>query len=329
MEAATQSAPPRPSASRRSWVPSRDEVLQKYGVIIALLALIIFFSLMRPHTFPTSANLENILNQTAVLIVLSAGLTVVLALGDFDLSIAAVASIAGVLAGITMVRWGLPVWLSIVGVIGVGCFIGLINGLFVAKVRVSAFIATLAMGSIVTGFGAGANQGALVQNLPKGFSQIARGSVGPISNLIVISLGTAAIIWFLLEKTVAGRQMAAIGESEEAARLAGVRVVALRIGGFVLTGGLAAAAGLLLSAQSGTSSPDAASGLLLPAYAAAFLGASTLKPGEFHIVGTVIGVLLASVTVTGMTMIELPFWLDGVVQGSILLIAISLARSNK
>lgn len=327
MEAATQDL--RPRAKLRDRLPARDEMLQKYGVIIALLALIVFFSAMRPETFPTSANLENILNQTAVLIVLSAGLTIVLALGDFDLSIGAVASIAGVLSGITMVRWGLPVPLAILGVIAVGGFIGLINGLFVARVRVSAFIATLAMGSIVTGLGAGANEGALVQNLPKGFSDIARGHVGPISNLIVISFGTAAIIWFLMEKTVAGRQMAAIGESEEAARLAGVRVVALRIVGFVLTGALAAAAGLLLSAQSGTSSPDAASGLLLPAYAAAFLGASTLKPGEFHIVGTVIGVLLASVTVTGMTMIDLPFWLNSVVQGTILLIAISLARSNK
>jgi ribose transport system permease protein len=327
MEAATQNLSPR--TKLRDRLPARHEVLQKYGVIIALIALIAFFSAMKPETFPTSANLENILNQTAVLIVLSAGLTIVLTLGDFDLSIGAVASFAGVLSGITMVRWGLPVPISILAVIAVGGFVGLINGLFVARVRVSAFIVTLAMGSIVTGFGAGANEGALVQNLPKGFSDIARGDVGPISNLIVISLGTAAIIWFLMEKTVAGRQMAAIGESEEAARLAGVRVVALRIIGFVLTGALAAAAGLLLSAQSGTSSPDAASGLLLPAYAAAFLGASTLKPGEFHIIGTVIGVLLASVTVTGMTMIDLPFWLNSVVQGTILLIAISLARSNK
>jgi ribose transport system permease protein len=210
----------------------------------------------------------------------------------------------------------------------IGAVIGLANGLLVSKVKINAFIATLGVGSVVTGLARGANEGALVNILPSSFLNLVTGDIGPIPRIVLISLVIAGLLWYLLERTVLGRQMYAIGENPEAAMLAGVRVDLLRIVGFVLVGILAALAGLMLTARAGSSSPDAAIGLLLPAYAAAFLGASTLKPGEFHIAGTVIGVLLASVTVTGLTMLNVAFWVSYIVQGGILLLAVGLARRH-
>lgn len=322
---ATPNAPKQKAAGKRL---SGGDFLERYGVILALLAIILLFSVLRPETFPTSSNIRNILNQTAVLIVLSSGLTVALVLGDFDLSIGNIASLAGVLAGVLMVTEGWSIWLAIVAIIASGAAIGFANGLLVTKVRINAFIATLGMGSIVTGLSRGANEGALVSSLPYDFLDLVSGDIGPVPKIVVLSLGIALICWYLLEKTVAGRQMYAIGENQEAARLAGVPVDRLRIVGFVISGLLAAIAGLLLTARSGASAPDAAVGLLLPAYAAAFLGASTLKPGEFHIGGTIIGVLLSAVTVTGLTMMNVAFWVSYIVQGGILLIAVGLARRH-
>lgn len=320
-------APKQPKAAGRRRFDGGD-FLERYGVILALLAIIVLFSILRPETFPTSSNVRNVLNQTAVLIVLSSGLTIALVLGDFDLSIGNIASLAGVLAGVLMVTKGWSIGLAIVVILASGALIGLANGLLVTKVRINAFIATLGMGSIVTGLSRGANEGALVNSLPSEFLDLVSGDVGPVPKIVVLAAVVAVVCWYLLEKTVAGRQMYAIGENQEAARLAGVPVNRLRILGFVISGLLASLAGLMLTARSGASAPDAAVGLLLPAYAAAFLGASTLKPGEFHIGGTVIGVLLSSVTVTGLTMVNVAFWISYIVQGGILLLAVGLARRH-
>ncbi len=310
----------KPAESRRI---IRD-VLEKSGTIIGLIAMVIFFSIARPETFFTMTNLINILNQITILAIMSFGLTCPLIIGDFDLSLGSIASLAGVLAVGLLPKGNM--YIVVLLVLAVGAFIGLINGLIVTYLRLSAFIATLGTASILVGylfwFTAGAT---LFQNIPPEFLIIGRGFVGPIPIPVIIMVVLAFVLWMLLTHTETGREMYAIGGNMEAARLAGIKIERKRILAFVLSGLAATIGGILLASRLGVGQPNAGDGFLLNAFAAAFLGAATIRD-EFHISGTFIGALVVGVATNGLTIISAPFWVQNVFTGGILIVAV--AASN-
>jgi ribose transport system permease protein len=303
------------------------EYLAKYGLLGAFLISILIFSLVRPASFPTWRNAQSILTLAAPSLIMAVGLTVVLVMQDFDLSFGAMIGLAGGAGEAFMVQYGWPWQIACLAVIGIGVLAGLSNGFMVAQLGGSSFIITLAMGTVLTGIEyALTSQNTVYQGFPQTFVNIASNSFLGLSNQIWIAAVIAVLIWVLLDRTEIGRYMYAIGGNPEAARLSGVRVVPLRILGFIIVGVTAAIVGLILISESGSYAPNGGTSYLLPTYAAVFLGAAVFRPGEFNIPGTIIGVLFLGVIQTGLIMLDLQTYVINLVQGGILISAVLISR---
>ena len=201
--------------------------LARYGTLASLAALLIVFSLARSDVFPTVDNLLNIMNQVSILGTMAFGLTVCLVMGLFDLSIAAMATLGGYVATFLLVQYPdtISVPLAVLISLAIAGAIGVFNGLIVSYLGISAFIATLATGSIITGAMLGiSNSKTIITGIPDEFLVIGQGSVFGVSNPILIMLAIGAYLWLLLEHTQLGRHLYAIGGSAEASRLSGIAV---------------------------------------------------------------------------------------------------------
>ena len=319
------SAKARLSGGESRWRKAVDEL----GIVGALLVMIAVFAVLRPDTFLTTENFTNVLVQAAPLAAIAFGLTVVLVMGDFDLSVAAMSSLAGAVALYLMTKEGVG-WVPAVAVaLLVGVVVGIGNGYLVAYARNSSFIITLASGTILTGIEFTiTNQETLFENVPQGYVDLGQGSIGGIRTLLIIAAAVFVACLVLLEKTELGRYMRAVGGNSEAARLAGLNVPRLRLTGFIIVAVAAAVSGIMLTAQAGSSTPSGAAGLLLPAFAAAFLGAAAFRPGEFNVAGTLVGVLILAVIQNGLTLMNADPAVINLVQGGILIAAVWVTRTG-
>ncbi len=319
-----------PSAAPAAVAPGRNrgmEFLARYGVIVAFLLIILIFSLARPETFPTIENLQAILANAAAAMIIATGLTVLLVIGDFDLSFGAMISLAGGAAVVLMATNGWAWPMALLAGLVLALLAGGLNGFLTSYLGGSSFIITLAMGTVLTGVEfAITNQKTVFEGVAPGFASIAQNEILGLSNMFWIAAVAAVLLWVLLDKTEVGRYMYAIGGNSEAARLAGIPTKLLRLIGFVIVAVAAAVVGLLLVSNSGSYSPSFGASFLLPAYAAAFLGSAMLRPGQFNIPGTVIGVLFLGVVQTGLTMLNLQTFVINLVQGAILIAAVLLSR---
>ena len=312
--------------ARRSASGLLLQILSRYGVIVAFAVMILAFSLARPDTFPTVTNLKSILTFAAPQMIVALGLTVVLVMQDFDLSIGSMVGLADGAAVALMVYHGVPWELALAIGLGLGVGAGLVNGFLVAILRGNSFIMTLAMATILTGVEyVFTDQATVFQGVAQGYVNIGANSTLGFSNQVWIAFGVALTLWVLLDTTESGRYMYAIGGNPEAARLSGIRTRTLRVFGFVIVAFTAALVGILLSAAGGGYTPNPGQYLLLPAYAGAFLGAACFRPGEFNIPGTVVGVLFLGTIETGLTLLNLQTYMINLVQGAILVIAVLLS----
>jgi ribose transport system permease protein len=297
-------------------------------VLIAFLIVIAAFSLAKPHVFPTWDNAKSILTDAAPPMIVAVGLTVVLAMQDFDLSFGSTIGVVGGAAIALITRHDFGWVLALVIGLGFGVVVGIVNGYVIAYLGGSSFIITLAMGTVLTGIEfAFTKQATVFSGVPAGYVNIgAENYLFGLSNQIWIALVVALTLWVMLDHTEVGRYMYAIGGNQEAARLSGIRTRRLRLVGFVIVGFTAAIVGILLTSQGGSYTPNPGSAYLLPAYAAAFLGAACFRPGEFNIPGTAVGVLFLGTISTGLTILNLQTYLINLVQGGILIAAVLLGR---
>jgi ribose transport system permease protein len=305
------------------------DVVRRFGTVVALAGLVLYFALATSGQILTSGSIAAILNQVTVVGILSLGLTVCLVLGQFDLSIGWTASLGGVVATGLMSENGFPAWLAVILALAAGALVGLVNGLVVTYLRVNAFLATLAMGSVLSGVISWYTISPFTANLSERFLTFGLKEVlgVPLPALVLFVL--AVVLWVFLQQTASGRRMYALGGNAEAARIAGVRVKRLQIAAFVICSTCASLAGVLLAAQLGSGQPNGATGLLLGAFAAAFLGASTWRDGEFHIGGTVVGMLIMGVLFSGLALTDAKYFLKDVITGSILVLAVGGASLLK
>ena len=298
------------------------EFLGKYGTIVWLLVMIAVFSILLP-AFRSGSNVVNLLGQISILSIMAAGMTCCLKMGDFDLSIGATAAITSIVVANVLVSGG-GMALAILSGVGTGVVIGLVNGFFVAYVGLPAFVCTLATMSIILGGGMAVTRGMAIWNLPLAFEFIGRGDLYGIPNRFVLMICLLAIIWFIHTYTPMGRRMEAIGGNPVSSRLSGIRVEWHRLLGYVMSGVLASLAGIVLTSASMSGNPTQGSMYMLDAFGAAFIGAATVRIGQFHIGGTLIGVLIVVVAVNGLVILMVPGYYTDMIKGIILLIAIML-----
>ena len=301
-------------------------IVSRYGTLIGLLGMIVAFTIKAPTVFLTVPNFLNILNQSSLTAIIAAGLTMTLVVGEFDLSIGYVASFAGLLVVGFIARDGLPVLIGIPLVLLIGATIGTVNGLLVTKVRINAVIATLGVGTALVGLGFAYSSFPIASGVPAEFVAIALGKpILGIPNPIFIMLVVLSILWVILNKTDLGQKMQAVGGNIEAARLSGIRVDRVKMFAFATAGVCAAITGTLLSSLLGSGTLAAADGYLLDAFAAVFLGSATLRDGEFHILGTLIGVLIIAVGFNGLSIFGAPTFFQPIFKGAILVLAVGLS----
>jgi ribose transport system permease protein len=300
-------------------------ILSRWGTIISLVGLCVAFSVAQPEIFPTTSNLLLVLNQVAILGMLSFGLTTALVMGLFDLSIGGMATLAGFL----VTYWLVPAGHSglapmLLATLALAVAIGVLNGFMVSYMGISAFIGTLAMGSILTGITLGvSNSQTVLYGIPSNFLTLGQGELGSIPNPVLIMAGVGIVLFFFLERTEPGRHMYAIGGNPEAARLAGVRVKRYALLALGISAVCAGLGGIVVASNLGVGRPQGVGdAYLLSAFAATFIGASTLRPGRFHIFGTLVGVLLLGVIDNGLSIMNVATFWQYIVKGILLIFAV-------
>jgi ribose transport system permease protein len=301
--------------------------LTSFGVVGTFAVCFALFAVLKSSAFLSGGNMADISNTAAVNALIAAGVTVPLIMGDFDLSIGSAASLGSALMIVLTASDGWPVWGALLFVLGVAVSIGLVNGVVVARLKASSFIATLAMASVLTGIEyLLTDQRTIVENVPAGFTDFGGVAVGGLIYPVFLVVALLAVIGTLLSQTALGRQIQAIGSNADAARIVGLRVTRIRTIGFVVSSLCAVTAGLMIAAVAGNSFPDAGQSHLLPAFAAAFLGGTLFPSRRFSAVGAGIAAWLLEMIATGLVQLNLDSWTINVFNGVVLLAAILTAQ---
>jgi ribose transport system permease protein len=292
---------------------------------LVLLAVVLGFSLLRPEVFPTVDNFKVILNQTAVAAIVASGVSVALVAGQYDLSVGAILGLTGVVAA-EVVNAGAPWWIAVLAACAAGAAIGLVNGTIVTVARVPSIVTTQGTQTVLLGIISWATGDAYVRLKSPTMAEFARGTFLGLPNTAWVMVGVCVIGALLMRYTVAGRNVQAVGRNPDASRLAGISVVGYTIVALVVTGILAALAAVVLTAQLGSGHPEVSGGYLLPAFAAAFLGAAVSRTGTASFIGALYGALLLQCVTNGLVICNAPSWSQSVVQGAILILAVAVSQ---
>lgn len=309
--------------------------LKTYGTLIGFVLIVLFFWIEIPDTFMTAKNWLNISQQVSMLAVVAFTMTIVMVMGDFDLSVGSMASLAGIVAALAF-RDGHGIWVGVALALAIGLLGGLLNGALVAYVGILPFVATLGTLTVYSGLAFLVSGGKTIfgRDIPAAFSGFARSGI-PLSDsvslpsLTIVAALVLLIVWFVLEQTTFGRRLYAIGGNKEAARLAGIRVRRLRFLAFGLSGLGAAMAGLMYASRVASANPTQGSGLMLDAIAAVFLGMTMSEEGEPHVLATLVGVLILGVLGNGLTQMSIDSYVRDVLIGSIIVLAVATSSIGK
>lgn len=313
---------------------SRSASLKKFmsprniGAIYVWILIIALFSVIAPDTFPTVQTAKSIVNQYSVTGLVALSLVVPLAAAFYDLSVGFTMALSGVVVakllngGMSPVEAGLVTAAACAG-------IGVLNFLVVGILKVDSFIGTLASGAIIAAITIGlSNDQTITGEVGNDFAKLATTSVSgiqlPVLYLIVLMLGIA----YWLERTSMGRYLYALGFDRETSRLTGIRTQRLTLIAFLTSSLIAGFAGMVLAARTSAGSPEAGPSYLIPAFSAAFLGATQLRGGRFNSWGTVIAVMLIGTGNVGLILAGGPLWTPQLFEGTALILAVSLSAGG-
>lgn len=293
---------------------------------LACIAMIIVMAFTIPHFF-TLTNFKDILLGTAVIGIISFGMTMVLISDDIDLSVGSVVAFSSVILCVC-INAGMGLFTAVLLTAAGAIAVGLFNGFFIAVLNINSFIITLGTMSVIRGLAY-----IIIGGNPLPFKQpvvrfIGSGTFLGVPIPIYFMLIVLALLWFVLKYTQFGRNVYAIGNNRETARLSGINVIKTKMLVFGIMGLLAGMAGFLLAAQTYAGIPAAGQGYELDALTAVILGGTSLKGGEGRLAGTVLGTLIVALVLNGQNMLGVPYFYQLVSKGVIILIAMSIARQR-
>ena len=295
-----------------------------WGLLVLFVLLVIVFSLLRPDTFLTYFNIRSILSNKSVQLLVALSVFIPMVANQFDLSAGFNVGISQVLA-IGLQAQGLPWWAAVCAVLLMGAAVGLANGFLITRVKIDSFIATLGTGTILYGLNAWYTGGQQVlASLPPEFLAIS-GSVWIVPAPAIYALVVSVTLWVVFEFLPLGRYLYVLGASPRAAELNGISARRYITLGFVAAGTLAAFAGVVLQSQLQVGQSSVGQEYLLPAFTAALLGATSIRPGRVNVWGTVLAVAVLAVTVAGLNQLGAPFFVEPLFNGSMLILAVGLA----
>ena len=325
---ASEKAPPKAGASSRP-LPMRFGAIlvNRYATLLLLALLIVVFGLATDK-FLTTQNWQNLLVTQAVVTCIALAAILPLVAGEFDLSLGYLVGVVAML-GAFLAKHGGDAFVVIVAMLAAGVLMGLVNGVLTVYFKISSFIATLGVGIVLNGATLGLSGGqVLFSGIPQALTSLGNGSFLGVGTTVWLALVLAVILLYVLEHTPFGRRLYAVGGSERVAFLAGVRTGRMKLAAFAGAGLLVGIGGIFSLAQSGAANPGFGPDLLLPAYAAAFLGVTTYRPGYYNVPGAIVAIVLLAVGFNGLNLLGAPFWVQPIFNGAVLLIAVITARAE-
>jgi ribose transport system permease protein len=301
-------------------------LIPTYGLVILTVFLILLFSVMLSNTFPTLLNLRSIISDKAIITLLSLGVMIPMSAGRIDLTVGYGIVLWHILAISLQTMYGVPWMAAVLIVLALGALMGVLNGLLVEVAKIDSFIATLGTGTVLYAIAlwhTGGRQ--IVGVVTKDFYALSTTMVFglPVTGYYVIAI--ALIMWVIYEYLPIGRYLYAIGASPKAAALNGIPVRKYVMGSFIASGVLTALAGVLLAAKLRIGQASVGLEFLLPALVGAFLGSTTIKPGRVNVWGTMIGVIILAVGISGIQQFGGSFWVEPMFNGVTLIVAIGIA----
>ena len=311
-----------PAFSLRSML-KRVTDWREFNVVMAviLLSAILSFS---SEAFLTSGNLFSVMRAFSLTAIMAIGQTMVILTGGIDLSVGSTMGLAGLLTAM-LIRDGYPVELAVVGGLLTGSGVGLFNGLMVTRLRLPPFIATLGTLSMGRGLMYWITHGwPVTLSFEHPFLSLGQGYVGPVPVPVIVMLAMVAAASLFLSRTFVGRYVYAVGGNEQAARFSGIRVDAIKILVYTLSGLCCAVSGLILLARMVSAQPMAGLGYELPVIAAAVIGGTSLMGGEGTILGTLMGAALMGILQNGMVLVGIDTYAQQAITGAVIVIAVTL-----
>jgi ribose transport system permease protein len=302
-------------------------VLREAGIGVALVALVGVFALLSP-IFLTANNITNIFTQISINVILAVGMTFVILIGGIDLSVGSVMAFCAVVAGTVLklegLDTGVAIALALAASIAVGALCGLANGAISAWWSIPSFIVTLGMLNIARGAALQWTQARSIYEFPDAFNDFGSATVLGAPAIFLVALALVAIGWFVLNRTVFGRLIYAIGNNEEAVRLAGHNVRAYKIAAFVICGAAVGVGAVIYMTRLTIASPISGIGFELNAIAAVIIGGTSLSGGRGSIVGTLLGACIIGVLANGLILIGMSDFLRQMVTGFVIILAVVL-----
>lgn len=294
----------------------------KYLLLYIMIFLVIIFS-FASDKFLTMSNIDYLLMSQVPVGFIALGAMCIVIVDEFDLSLGYMIGFLMVL-GAWMIKRGCNVWIIILTIIAVGATLGLINGILCVKFGLSSFIATLAVGILLSGLTLGISGGLVLSgNFPMLILNIGQLHVGKVALCVVMYIIFAGIMYYVLKYTRFGRNLYAVGGSKKVSYLAGIKTQTVTILAFTLAGAFTGVAAIVQLGQTGAAYPDFGPELLMPAYAIVFLSYTVFKPGTFNIPGAVLATVLFGIGNNALSILGTPFWVQTGYSGVLLLIAVT------
>ena len=316
--AVTAPAAANPVARRLRGLARRPEA----GILLVMLALGIFLSIANPR-FLSVDNFMNIARNYSDIGIGAVGMTLVLIIGGIDLSVASIMALGGLVAALAMTSWGLPIPIAILLGIASGAVVGLVNGLLIQRLRLPPFIATLGMLGVARGIVVGTTSGMGVSGLPKEFTAIGQGYVGPVPIPVIVLVAVAVVFGLFFAYHLWGTYIFSIGGNETAAILTGLPVGRVKIFVYIICGLLSGLAGVLVVSRVGVSLPGQSLGYELQVIAAAVIGGVSLTGGRGTVLGAVLGAMIIGLIQNALVLLQVPpYWQTAFTGGIIILAAI-------
>ncbi|MEO2038299.1 MAG: ABC transporter permease [Martelella sp.] len=305
-------------------------MFERYALLLVWALLTIGFSIAMPNSFLRWGNFSIMFASYAPAALLALGIIVPLTAGDYDLAVGATMTLSSCLVGVLNVWYGIPILSCILFALAVGVIVGLFHALFIVYFRIPSLVVTLGSTSLMSG---------LVQLITKS------STIGGIDNALIMAvvggrlfgvpyafyyaLAAVIVMGYVFDFTPLGRRLLFVGRGREVARLNGIAVEHVRVGALVASSVIASAAGVLYAGVLGSADPYSGLNYLLPAFAAAFLGSTTIMPGRFNPWGAMVAVYFLGTGITGLTMFGIPLWVTNVFNGGALILAVTISQLTR
>jgi len=302
------------------------DMIRRYGILIGFIGLIIAFSILSERFF-TISNMLIVMRQTSIVAFLAVGMSFVILGAGIDLSVGSVLAFSGAVGAGVMQNGG--VFLGVLAGLALGTALGVFNGIVITKLKIPAFIATLAMMAIARGGTLVYTDGRPITGLPSSFAFLGRGYIGNVPFPIILMLIIFILAYIFLKLTRFGRYVYATGGNINAARASGIKVDNVIISTFAISGFLSGLTGMVLASRLNSAQPTAGMGYELDAIAAVVLGGTNLFGGEGELWGTLVGAFIMGILNNGLNMLNVSSFYQQVVKGIVILIAVTVAQSGK